>query len=114
MGYTIKEEAAIKVKNDGNAMKIDGKQLNNASLIIRAIKHPLRKEIIELIDAKGALTVTEIFISLRIEQSVASQHLAVLREADWLETKRQGKYVFYNVNYQRFEQLNAVLELLSE
>ena len=56
------------------------------------------------------MTVTEMYVKLRIEQSVASQHLAILRRANIVLTKREGKFIFYSVNYARIVELSAFME----
>jgi DNA-binding transcriptional ArsR family regulator len=62
-------------------LKIDVIQLKKAALILRAVNHKLRQQIMKLIHQNGKMTVTEIYVKLRLEQSVASQHLAILRKA---------------------------------
>ena len=49
---------------------------------------------------------------LRLEQSVASQHLAILRRAGIVGTIREGKFIFYLVDYTRLEQVNQFVEQL--
>jgi DNA-binding transcriptional ArsR family regulator len=58
------------------------------------------------------MTVTEIYVKLRLEQSVASQHLAILRRAGIVVTVREGKFIFYTVDYNRLEQVNQFVEQL--
>ena len=59
-----------------------------------------------------SLTVTQIFVDLRIEQSVASQHLAILRKVDLVLTHRQGKYVHYALDRDRLATVMAAIDLL--
>ena len=94
-------------------LKIDVIQLKKAALILRAINHKLRQQILKLVHQNGKMTVTEIYVKLRLEQSVASQHLAILRKAGYVNTLRDGKFIFYSVNYTRLDQVhNIVHELL--
>jgi DNA-binding transcriptional ArsR family regulator len=37
---------------------------------------------------------------MNLEQSVASQHLAILRTAGFVQTERDKRFVFYKVNYE--------------
>ncbi|MGE5519895.1 MAG: ArsR/SmtB family transcription factor [Candidatus Dadabacteria bacterium] len=85
-------------------LMIDTKSSRKAALIIRAINHKLRQQILALIHEHKLITVTEIYEKLGLEQSVASQHLAVLRHAQFVHTKRDGKFIFYSVNYKRIEE----------
>jgi DNA-binding transcriptional ArsR family regulator len=64
------------------------------------------------IDEKGRVTVTELYIQLRLEQSVASQHLAVLRKAGFVKTTRDGKFIYYSVNIERVKAVTEFMEQL--
>lgn len=90
-------------------LKIDVIQLKKAALILRAINHKLRQQIMKLIHQNGKMTVTEIYVKLRLEQSVASQHLAILRKAGFVNTLRDGKFIYYSVNYTRLDQVNGII-----
>jgi DNA-binding transcriptional ArsR family regulator len=58
------------------------------------------------------MTVTEIYVKLRLEQSVASQHLAILRKAGFVNTTRDGKFIYYSVNASRLAEMNRFVEEL--
>ena len=86
---------------------IEALSVRKGALILRAINHGLRQEILRFIHSKGSITVTPIYVSLKLEQAVASQHLAILRNAGFVKTQRQGKFIFYSVDYKRLEQVHA-------
>jgi DNA-binding transcriptional ArsR family regulator len=89
-------------------LKIDVLPLKKAALILRAINHKLRMQILKLVHAHKKLTVTEIYVKLRLEQSVASQHLAILRRAGLVNTEREGKFIYYSVNHDRLAELQRL------
>ena len=93
-------------------IKLDFLHVKKASLILRAVNHKLRQQMLKLLDENQKMTVTEIYIKLRLEQSVASQHLAILRRAGIVSTLRDGKFIYYTVNYQRVKELNEFVENL--
>jgi DNA-binding transcriptional ArsR family regulator len=97
---------------NGDVLKLDLLNVKKASLILRAINHKLRQQILKLIDEQGKITVTEIYVKLRLEQSVASQHLAILRKAGFVKTEREGKFIYYTINPARLEDLNKFVESL--
>lgn len=100
--------------SDTSGLKLDLLNVKKAALILRAVNHKLRQQILRLIDESGKMTVTELYVKLRLEQSVASQHLAILRKAGFVNTERDGKFIYYSVNNQRLEELNQfVKELLN-
>lgn len=88
-----------------NELLIEVLNLKKAALVYRAINHPLRNQMLHLLHANQRITVTDIYVKLRLEQSVASQHLAILRRARMVNTERDGKKIFYSVNYQRLQQV---------
>ena len=100
--------------NPGTPVDIDTDKLRKAVLVLRAVNHDLRRRIIDLLYTEGHLTVTDIFVALRIEQSVASQHLAVLRKADIVVPKRDGKFIFYEVAPQRLLEIKKLIANLSD
>ena len=57
--------------------------------------------------------LTEIYVKLRLEQSVASQHLAILRKAGVVVTERDGKYIFYSLNHDRIAEISQLVEELA-
>ena len=95
---------------NGTSLKVDLLNVKKAALILRAVNHKLRQQILTLIDKNGKITVTEIYVQLQLEQSVASQHLAILRKAGFVKTERDGKFIYYTVNTSRLEELNHFVE----
>ena len=95
-----------------NLPDIDYHSVKKASLVLRALNHKLRQQIIETIYENKKLTVTELYVKLRLEQSVASQHLAILRKAGIVNTQREGKFIFYTINSSRIEAINQFVKSL--
>jgi DNA-binding transcriptional ArsR family regulator len=93
-------------------IKVDLLSLKKSALVLRALNHKLRQQIIRLLDEKKKLTVTDVYITLRLEQSVASQHLAILRRAGIVVTQREGKFIYYAVNHSRLLEINKFVEEL--
>ena len=77
----------------------DVEKLEYSVELARALAHPLRMKILEFIDQKGAINVNKIYHALKLEQSITSQHLRILRKADVVNANRQGKMVIYDINY---------------
>jgi DNA-binding transcriptional ArsR family regulator len=102
----------LQLDNGTTPLKVDLNHSKKAAMILRALNHKLRQQILKLIDEHQKMTVTEIYVKLRLEQSVASQHLAILRRAGIVVTVREGKFIFYMVDYHRLEQVNHFVEQL--
>ena len=82
---------------------LDDQELQVSAEILRALAHPLRMQILEFIDQNDKINVNKIYNTLGLEQSITSQHLRILRKADLVSTQRNGKFIFYSINYQRME-----------
>ncbi|MBS1926675.1 MAG: helix-turn-helix transcriptional regulator [Bacteroidetes bacterium] len=100
------------INETSGALKINYHNLKKAALVLRALNHKLRQQILHLIETEKKITVTEIYVKMRLEQSVASQHLAILRKAGFVITERDGKFIYYTVNYKRVEQVGDIVEQL--
>jgi DNA-binding transcriptional ArsR family regulator len=92
------------------SLQLDPIPLKKSSLVLRTINHKLRRQILQLLHENTRLTVTEIYKSLGLEQSVASQHLGVLRKNGFVIPTREGKCVIYAVNYIRLEEVHKLLK----
>jgi DNA-binding transcriptional ArsR family regulator len=87
---------------------MEEENLKQAAWRLRAINNKLRKKILRLIHNNGSLVVHDIHCNLNIEQPVASQHLAILRNAHLVITKREGRYIYYSVNYQQLNVMHKI------
>ena len=64
---------------------------------ISYISHPLRLQILEFLDINGASSVSAISRGVREEQVIVSQSLRKLREANLVQTKRRGIFIYYTI-----------------
>jgi len=108
-----KKNETVTLKKGLDNVQLDYTELRKAVLVLRAVNHKLRQRIIDLLDSGDSMTVTDIYIKLRLEQSVASQHLAILRRAGVVVTERQGKFIYYSLNNDRLEQIATLVEDLA-
>ncbi len=94
---------------------INNERLQVSSEILRALSHPLRMKILEFIDNNDTINVNKIYNTLRLEQSITSQHLRILRLAGLVETRREGKFIHYSINYDKVaKSVNSIRAFLEE
>ena len=93
--------------------KMDNAAVKNAANILRSINHKLRQQILKLLVENKRMNVTDIYVRLRLEQSVASQHLAILHRANIVSTERSGKEVFYTLNAAHIEKVGLFAKNIS-
>ena len=107
------KEGNVILKKGSEDIQLDYAELRKAVLVLRAVNHKLRQRIIDLLEEGESMTVTDIYIKLRLEQSVASQHLAILRRAGVVSTTRNGKYIYYALDNDRLSQIARLVEELA-
>ena len=86
------------------------KKIEESSSLLRALSHPLRISIVNLISAKQPVMVYKIHTELELDQSITSQHLKILRDAKVVNTSRQGKFIYYSINEAKV--MNAIKSIL--
>lgn len=99
-------------KENGDLVTLDYTQTKAAAMTLRAVNHKLRQQIIKLLEENKKMNVTDIYVKLRLEQSVASQHLAILRRANVVVTERDGKFIHYKLNHEKIESISAFVDNL--
>jgi len=83
---------------------LDIDKLELAASKLRAIAHPMRIAIIDLLNEKQ-LSVTEIYEKLDIEQASASHHLNILKSKGVLASRRNGKKIYYSLKNQTLSEI---------
>lgn len=79
---------------------------------LKALGHPTRVRIVQGLRA-GERCVCEIMAELQLEQSNVSQHLAVLKRAGVLGSRKDGMKVMYWVHHQEvFDLLDTLQEMV--
>ncbi len=83
--------------------------LDASADLLKALAHPVRLAILgSLID--GERSVGAIEEVSRIGQPALSQQLAILRNAELVQTRREAKQIFYRINHARIADLSALLD----
>lgn len=82
--------------------------IETAARALKAIAHPLRLKILCVVGDQE-VCVQDIVEMVGTSQSNISQHLAILREKDVLQTRKDANRVFYRVADQRTLQLIGLM-----
>lgn len=64
---------------------------------LRALSDPTRREILNLLK-KGTMSAGDLAAKFDMSAAAVSRHLAVLKEADLVRDKRDGKFIYYTLN----------------
>lgn len=71
---------------------------------VKALADPIRREILNLLK-KGKLSAGEITDHFPVTAASISRHLSVLKEADLIRDKREGKFIIYELNASVLEEI---------
>lgn len=73
----------------------DDKRVEKAAYVLKAVAHPLRIKIIQMLNENKELNVSTIYKNLHAEQSLISHHLINMRDKGILDIRRSGKNIYY-------------------
>ena len=71
---------------------------------LKALSDPIRREILNLLKA-GPMAAGDIAAKFDVTGAAVSRHLAVLKEAELIRDKREGKFIFYDLNASVLEEI---------
>ena len=83
------------------------------SRIGKALASPKRLELLEML-AQGEKSVEMLTAELAIDVKLASAHLKALRDAHLVQSRREGKYIFYRLSGDDVAQLGVTLRTVAE
>ena len=64
---------------------------------LKALSDPIRREILQMLK-NGRMSAGDIVEKFDVTGASISRHLSVLKEADLIRDKREGKFIFYEIN----------------
>ena len=71
---------------------------------MRALSDPIRREILNLLKS-GRMSAGDIVDRFEITGAAISRHLSILKEADLIRDKREGTYIYYELNASVLEEI---------
>lgn len=70
----------------------------------KALADPIRRQILNLLK-KGPMTAGDINNHFDVTFASISRHLSVLKDADLIRDRREGKYIYYELNASILEEV---------
>lgn len=71
---------------------------------LRALSDPTRREILQLLK-RGTMSAGDLGSHFDMSAAAVSRHLAVLKEAELVRDKREGKFIYYTLNASVLEEI---------
>lgn len=98
----------IKLKVNGEEMHIEYEDLAKK---LKAISDPKRLQIIDMLSC-GELCACVMLEYFNITQPTLSHHMKILNAVDLVGYRKEGKYIYYSINGDIFDELRNSLETL--
>ncbi|HZV82321.1 MAG TPA: metalloregulator ArsR/SmtB family transcription factor [Geobacteraceae bacterium] len=80
--------------------------------IFKALSDPIRLRIILLLQSEGELCVCDLIAVLGLPQSTVSRHLAYLKRSCWVDIRRQGVWMYYQLSKESCQMCRELLDTL--
>lgn len=77
--------------------KISTKKLKRVAEIFTGLAHPVRLEIVGLLEHGRPATVGEILAEIKIDPTLLTHHLTKMKHLRILESNREGRNVYYQL-----------------
>lgn len=81
---------------------------------IKALSDPIRLRIILLLQFEGELCVCDLMAVLGLPQSTVSRHLAYLKRSCWVDTRRDGVWMYYALSQESCTICKEILQILKQ
>lgn len=87
-------------------------KLEFIALILKTISHPIRLQIVSVLEINEKLCVNDIskLLNNKIEQSLLSHHLIKMKDKGVLNSKKEGLNVFYSLKIREIINLLDCME----
>lgn len=81
---------------------------------LKALSDPIRLRIVLLLQAEGELCVCDLMAVLGLPQSTVSRHLAYLKRSCWVDTRRDGVWMYYTLSRESCAICKKLLQALKQ
>lgn len=86
----------------------------DANTFFSAIANEIRLRCLVLMQNQGELCVCELTHALDLSQPMISRHLALLRDNDLVEDRREGQWIYYQIHPALPDWMHDVLETTAQ
>ena len=79
-----------------------------------ALAEPTRRDIIELLACNGQLSATDISNNFAVSAPAISQHLKVLREANFVRVEKRAQQRIYRINLEAMSEIEGWIQEMTK
>jgi len=107
----------MKLKNKifySSGYMLTSKECYEMMKIFVVLNHRYTQRILELLEGGKEISVTDLYIKLRVEQSICSGHLRRMRVCKFVKTRREGKKILYSIDGVGYMALKRLVNRISD
>ena len=82
--------------------------------LFHALAEPTRRDIIELLASNGQLSATDISNNFTVSAPAISQHLKVLREANFVRVEKRAQHRIYRINTEAMSEIEEWVQEMTK
>jgi ArsR family transcriptional regulator len=87
-----------------------GTVIRDLAQLFKILADETRLRILEMLGCRKELCVRDLWERLGQSQPAVSHHLGLLRMAGLVDTRHEGKHIYYRIDQQRFDELMTMLQ----
>jgi DNA-binding transcriptional ArsR family regulator len=96
--------------NNDQTTRPSGGVIKDLAQLFKLLADETRLRILDLLGARKELCVRDLWQRLGQSQPAVSHHLGLLRMAGLVDTRHEGKHIYYRLDRERFEQLMEMIQ----
>jgi DNA-binding transcriptional ArsR family regulator len=97
--------------DDSQALGVlSGRAVKDLTLLFKLLADETRLRILNLLGQRKELCVRDLWEHLGQSQPAVSHHLGLLRMGGLVDTRHEGKHIYYRIDQGRFEQLLGLIQ----
>lgn len=87
-----------------------GMVIRDLAQLFKILADETRLRILEMLGRRKELCVRDLWERLGQSQPAVSHHLGLLRTAGLVDTRHEGKHIYYRIDQQRFDELMTLVQ----
>ena len=93
-----------------NAKQLDFEALSLAAECLKALAHPSRLQIVQLLMTGKQYSVNELAEACGLTQPTTSDHLRLMQRCGFLRSQREGRTVYYEIMEQHLHDIMGCIQ----
>jgi len=85
------------IQTEHHTTRIAPDELEQVAHVLKAIAHPARLAIVDLLAQHPKLHCTQLMEAIGVEQTLLSHHLSTMHDRGLLSREKDGKYILYSL-----------------